>query len=132
MLFSRLLPLILASAPFVNQAHATPINSALTVRSSTSIGIIFDNALNWAFVSATPVSQAQILSEMPVIIANAVGISTGDVQSTSLGPQGTSTVFHALIPSDVADALKFQIAIASSPFYNGPDADLASHVAGMV
>ncbi|KAJ6552325.1 hypothetical protein DFH09DRAFT_1281048 [Mycena vulgaris] len=132
MLFSRLLPLILASAPFVNQAHATPINSALTVRSSTSIGIIFDNALNWAFVSATPVSQAQILSEMPVIIANAVGISTGDVQSTSLGPQGTSTVFHAQIPSDVADALKFQIAIASSPFYNGPDADLASHVAGMV
>ncbi|KAJ7824101.1 hypothetical protein B0H14DRAFT_3874978 [Mycena olivaceomarginata] len=75
MLFSRLLPLILASPPFVNQAHATSINSALTARSSTSIGIIFDNALNWAFVSATPASQAQILSEMPVIIANAVGIS---------------------------------------------------------
>ncbi|KAJ7318306.1 hypothetical protein DFH08DRAFT_971378 [Mycena albidolilacea] len=85
MLFSRLLPLILASPPFVNQAHATSINSGkpISPRHQRSAhrpllpvhGIIFDNALNWAFVSATPASQAQILSEMPVITANAVGIS---------------------------------------------------------
>ncbi|KAJ7798173.1 hypothetical protein B0H13DRAFT_2391764 [Mycena leptocephala] len=124
-----------------NQAHATPIKLgsltsmplfSVTARSSTSIGIIFDNTLNWAFVSASPTTQAQIFSGMPVIIADAVGISTGDIQSTSLQPQGTSTVFHVLIPSDVADALKLQIANPSSPFYNGPGADLASHVVGEV
>jgi hypothetical protein len=96
---------------------------------------------------------------MPVIIANAVGISSefpaphsfslvqygtepnsnraaADVQSTSLEPegtsQGTSTVFHAQIPSSVADLLEIQIADRSSSFYNGPDAALASHVAGEI
>ncbi|KAJ6468178.1 hypothetical protein DFH09DRAFT_1345228 [Mycena vulgaris] len=132
MLFSRLVPLIPASARFFHEAHATPLNVALHARSSTSIGIIFDSALNWAFVSATPASQVQILTQMPVIIANAVDITTADVQSTSLGPQGTSTVFHAQISSNVADLLEIQIADRSSPFYNGPDVALASHVAGEV
>ncbi|KAJ7213358.1 hypothetical protein C8J57DRAFT_1397681, partial [Mycena rebaudengoi] len=134
MLFSRLLLLMIL--PFVNQAHTTLINpspcvisDSLTARSSTSIGIIFDNRLNWAVVSATPACQAQILSKMPVIIANTVGISTGNVQSTSLGPQGTSTVFHALIPRAVANALKLQIALLilapSIPVLCGPPSTYA-------
>lgn len=110
----------------------------------TLISILFNRALNWPFVVENRVSSSQIFAWVPVLIATAVGISTGQVKTYALqvyipttyksasDATELGTTWLGYVPSDVVDTLAAEIKAKNSKFYTGvPEGvaqDLAQHV----
>jgi hypothetical protein len=109
----------------------------------TFISILFNQELNWEFVSQNTVASSQIFAYFPQVFINALNITASQVQTFALqvwippdysGPvDGNSllTVYLAWLPSSTIAPLAAQMKVLRSPFYNGTTgipAELAARV----
>jgi hypothetical protein len=104
---------------------------------------LFNQSLNWPFVTTNPYSSSQIFAYFPPVITTALGIPPEQVQTFALqvwtpasytGPNDIDqlgTLYLAFIPSELVDTLAAEIKAPQSLFYtgtNGISAALAARV----
>ena len=109
----------------------------------TLISLLFDGNLPWYFVANQADSQGQIFSWLPVVLWNALGITSDEVKTFALQVyipstyQSTAdvgqlrTMWLAYIPSSNVSSLASLVSTQKSKLYTGvpdPYATLASHI----
>jgi hypothetical protein len=121
---------------------ADVVNPSALPSGDVLCSLLFTSFLPWNFVATHTQSQGQIFSWTPIIVSQALNISSSDAPPFALqvfvpdsyqGPDDSGmlrTEYLFYLPSNQVDVLANQIRVQSSPFYNVPEPykDLADQV----